>query len=79
MTYTALVNTLGSYERQNGTASYAVTGKVHLKKYNEVSFDNLFAGDNLPFERLRLTWSRPFQRSSTTTTRRGHRQPGSDG
>src|SRR5262245_11269274 len=48
MTYTALVNTLGSYERQFGTASYAVAGKVHLKKYEEVSFDNLFAGDNSP-------------------------------
>jgi hypothetical protein len=48
MTYTALVNTLGSYERQFGTASYAVSGKVHLKKYEEVSFDNLFAGDNSP-------------------------------
>ena len=48
MTYTALVNTLGSYERQFGTASYAVAGKVHLKKYDEVSFDNLFAGDNSP-------------------------------
>jgi hypothetical protein len=48
MTYTALVNTLGSYERQFGTASYAVSGKVRLKKYDEVSFDNLFAGDNSP-------------------------------
>ena len=48
MTYTALVSTLGSYERQFGTASYAVAGKVHLKKYEEVAFDNLFAGDNSP-------------------------------
>jgi hypothetical protein len=48
MTYTALVNTLGSYERQFGTASYAVTGTVHLKKYDAVTFDNLFAGDNSP-------------------------------
>jgi len=46
MTYTALVSTLGSYERQFGTASYAVAGKVRLKKYEEVAFDNLFAGDN---------------------------------
>jgi len=48
MTYTALVSTLGSYERQFGTASYAVAGKVRLKKYEEVAFDNLFAGDNSP-------------------------------
>jgi hypothetical protein len=48
MTYTALVNTLGSYERQFGTASYSVAGMVNLKKYEAVSFDNLFAGDNSP-------------------------------
>ena len=32
--------------RRSGTASIA--GKVHLKKYDEVTFDNLFAGDNSP-------------------------------
>jgi hypothetical protein len=46
MTYTAMVNALSSYERQFGTATYAVAGKVLLKKYEAVAFDNLFAGDN---------------------------------
>jgi hypothetical protein len=46
MTYSAIVSSLGSYERQFGTASYAVTGKVRLKKYDAVTFDNLFAGEN---------------------------------
>jgi hypothetical protein len=46
MTYTALVNTLASYERQFGTATYSVSGKVLLKKYDAVGFDNVFAGDN---------------------------------
>jgi hypothetical protein len=48
MAYTALVNTLGSYERQFGTASYAVSGKVSVGGHEGVSFDNLFAGDNSP-------------------------------
>jgi len=46
MTYTALVNTLGSYERQYGQASYAVQGKVVLDKYDPITFNNLFAGNN---------------------------------
>jgi hypothetical protein len=46
MTYTALVNTLGSYERQFGTATYTLTGKVRLNKYDEVTLRNVFTGDN---------------------------------
>jgi hypothetical protein len=46
MTYTALVNTLTSYERQFGAATYAITGKVGLQKYDAISFSNVFAGDN---------------------------------
>jgi hypothetical protein len=45
MTYTALVSTLGSYERQIGTTTYEVSGKVTLGKYDDVSFQNLFTGD----------------------------------
>jgi hypothetical protein len=46
MTYTALVNTLTSYERQFGTASYSVQGRLVLKKYDPIVFDNMFAGEN---------------------------------
>jgi len=46
MTYSALVNTLGSYERQFGVATYAVRGKVRMKKYDPISFENLFSGDS---------------------------------
>jgi hypothetical protein len=46
MTYTALVNTLGSYERQFGVSTYAVRGTVRMKKYDPIVFDNLFSGDN---------------------------------
>jgi hypothetical protein len=45
MTYAALVNTLGSYGRQFGISTYSVQGKVLLKKYDAISFSNLFAGD----------------------------------
>jgi hypothetical protein len=46
MTYTALVNTLGSYERQFGTATYALTGTVRIGKYDRVALRNIFSGDN---------------------------------
>lgn len=46
MTYTALVNTLTSYERQFGTATYSVQGKLQIKGHEPVTFDNVFAGDN---------------------------------
>jgi hypothetical protein len=68
MTYTALVNTLGSYERQFGTASYAVAGKVHLKNTTR-SPSTICSPATTRLRTPRLTWSRPFQRSSTTTTR----------
>jgi hypothetical protein len=46
MTYTALVNTLTSYERQFGTATYSVQGKLRLKNHDAIAFDNMFAGEN---------------------------------
>jgi hypothetical protein len=46
MTYTALVNTLTSYERQFGTATYSVKGTLRLKNHDTISLDNMFAGEN---------------------------------
>jgi SpoIVB peptidase S55 len=45
MTYAAILETLGSYERQNGVASYSVRGKATVKKHDAIAFNNLFAGD----------------------------------
>jgi hypothetical protein len=45
MTYAAILDTLGSYERQNGVATYAVKGQALVKGYDAVRFDNLFAGN----------------------------------
>jgi len=44
MSYSALVNTLLSYERENGTATFEVTGSAVLKNHGAVTFDNLFSG-----------------------------------
>jgi hypothetical protein len=46
MTYAALLNTLVSYERQLGTATFGVSGKVLVRKHESVALDNLFAGES---------------------------------
>src|SRR6478735_1769563 len=45
MTYASILNTLGSYERQFGAASFSVKGSVKVQKHDAIGFDNLFAGD----------------------------------
>jgi len=45
LAYLSIVNTLTSYERQNGAASYVVRGAASVKKYGNVAFEDLFTGD----------------------------------
>jgi len=45
MTYAAILETIGSYERQNGIATYSVRGKATVKKYDPITYDNMFSGD----------------------------------
>jgi len=45
LAYLSILNTLSSYERQNGVASYAVRGTASLKKHGTVAFEDLFTGD----------------------------------
>jgi hypothetical protein len=45
LTYVSIVNTLTSYERQNGAASYVVRGTASVKKHGNVAFEDLFSGD----------------------------------
>jgi hypothetical protein len=45
LAYLSILNTLTSYERQNGVASYALRGSATVKKYGELSFEDLFSGD----------------------------------
>ena len=48
MSYSALVNTLLSYERQFGTATFSVSGSATLKDHGVVAFENLFSGGDSP-------------------------------
>ena len=48
MTYAALLNTLFSYERQLGTATYAVKGQVVIRGHEPIVLDNMFSGDQSP-------------------------------
>jgi hypothetical protein len=48
MTYSALLSTLSSYERQYGTATYSVQGQAVLRNHGSISFDNLFSGTESP-------------------------------
>jgi hypothetical protein len=45
LAYVAILNTLTSYERQNGVATYALRGAATVKKYGDVDFEDLFTGD----------------------------------
>jgi len=45
LAYVAILNTLTSYERQNGVATYALRGAATIKKYGDVDFEDLFTGD----------------------------------
>jgi hypothetical protein len=45
MTYSALLNTLISYERQLGTATFGLQGSVRLRNHEGVTLANLFSGD----------------------------------
>jgi hypothetical protein len=46
MTYATILNTLGSYERQMGSATFQVSGRASLKSHEPIAFDNLFSGDS---------------------------------
>ena len=45
LTYLSIVNTLGSYERQYGAASFVVRGSATVKKYGDIAFEDLFTGE----------------------------------
>jgi hypothetical protein len=45
LAYLSVLNTLTSYERENGIASYAVRGTAQVKNHAALSFEDLFSGD----------------------------------
>ena len=48
MSYSALLNTLISYERRSGAATFSVSGQAVLNKYGSITFENLFSGGDSP-------------------------------
>lgn len=44
--YVSILNTLGSYERQAGAATFTIRGKATLRKHEAIAFDNMFSGDS---------------------------------
>jgi hypothetical protein len=46
LAYVAMFNTLGSYERQFGATTVAITSKAKLKSHGELSVDDVFAGES---------------------------------
>jgi hypothetical protein len=45
LAYLSVLNTLTSYERENGVASYAVHGRAQIKNHAPLAFEDLFSGD----------------------------------
>jgi hypothetical protein len=45
LTYVALFNTLGNYERQFGAMTFTVKGKATFDKHADLTYDDIFTGD----------------------------------
>jgi hypothetical protein len=45
LTMVSILNTLRSYEREAGAASFTVRGSARVKGHGDVAFENLFTGD----------------------------------
>jgi hypothetical protein len=45
LAYVAILNTLTSYERQNGVGTYTLRGTARVKNHSNVAFEDLFTGD----------------------------------
>jgi len=46
LTYVALANTLTSYERQFGTATFTIKSRAQIKGHSDLTLDDVFTGDN---------------------------------
>jgi hypothetical protein len=46
LTYVALFNTLGNYERQFGPVTFTVEGKAAFDRHQDLTFEDIFTGDN---------------------------------
>ena len=46
LTYVSVFNTIGSYERQLGAATYGIKGVARVKGQPDIAIEDIFAGDN---------------------------------
>jgi hypothetical protein len=46
LTYVSILNTLKSYEREYGAASFSVKGRAQVRKHGELTFEDLFTGES---------------------------------
>ncbi|HTM27370.1 MAG TPA: SpoIVB peptidase S55 domain-containing protein [Vicinamibacterales bacterium] len=46
LTYVALFNTLGNYERQFGSVTFTVAGKATFEHHPDLTYEDIFTGDN---------------------------------
>jgi hypothetical protein len=46
LTYVALFNTLGNYERQFGPVTFTVKGKAVFDRHQDLTYEDIFTGDN---------------------------------
>ena len=45
LAYTSILNTLQSYERQNGVGTFVLRGSANVRNHGAVAFEDLFTGD----------------------------------
>lgn len=46
LTYVSILNTLKSYEREFGAATFSVRGRALVRKHGEINFEDLFTGES---------------------------------
>jgi hypothetical protein len=46
LTYVALANTLASYERQFGAATFSIKSRAQIKGHDDLTLEDVFTGDN---------------------------------
>ncbi|MFB3854554.1 MAG: SpoIVB peptidase S55 domain-containing protein [Vicinamibacterales bacterium] len=45
LTYVSIINTLTSYERENGAVTFTVKGKARVREHGDLTFEDIFTGD----------------------------------
>ena len=70
LTYVALFNTLGNYERQFGAMTFTVKGKATFDKHADLAYEDIFTGDGTIAARVGATSPARSRCCSPTTSNR---------